>query len=279
MIYFNNQFVTNEQFVVHADNRAFKYGDAVFESLLVIHQEAPLLNYALARLKKGMALLGMEIPESWNADFFKPLIAQLCKYKDFDECRCKITVWRSGAGLYLPQTNTPALLIEVFALSNPVLEPLPSIQLGLYENYPKLMHPLSACKTSNALPYVMAALYAQQHHYDDVLLLNTENTIADAISSNIFIVKNNVVYTTQPLNGGVEGTMQTYIIDHATQLSLEITRINMTVNEVLGADEVFLTNAIQGIRPVSRFEDATYQNNFTISLLHQLKRVLLGDYK
>ncbi len=278
MIYFNNEYLHRNEFVVSANNRAFKYGDGLFESCLIVNRRAPLLSYNYDRLLKGMHLLDINLPGNWDIAFFDNIITTLCAKWQIANARCKITVWRSGGGLYQPESNEPDLLVEVYELATLPFEHNNNlITLGLYDEIPRLIHPISACKTANALPYVLAANYAAVHKKEDVILLNTAGFIADAISSNIFIVKNNAVYTTLPLNGGIEGTMQAYICDNATNLNIAVSRINMTVSEVLGADEVMLTNAIQGIKFVGKFQDSIYTNNFSAKLLKNLKVRILSQ--
>lgn len=275
MVYFNNRYIPAQSFAVNSGNRAFKYGDALFETLLLINKKTPLLSYNLQRLKKGMQLLGILIPENWNISFFENIITTITNELGLENGRCKITVWRDGGGFYKPEINDAALLIEITPITLPVLTYVEkNLVLGVYADYPKMIHPVSACKTANALPYVLAARYAVAHQMDDVLLLNTEDFIADALSSNVVIVKNNAFYTTTPMNGGVEGTMQNFICDHAADLDISISRMPMTVGEVLSADEVLLTNAIQGVLPVTRFQGAVYENNSAIELLQKLKALI-----
>lgn len=278
MIYFNNVFIHRNEFAVSASNRAFKYGDGLFESCLIAGRKIPLLKYNIRRLREGMRLLGIHIPDNWDLAFFENIVTTLCAKNDLNNARCKITVWRSGEGLYLPESNEPALLIETFQLNSPIFEiNKTGLTIGLFNEIPRLIHPLSGCKTANAIPYVLAANFAKANNFDDVLLLNTEGYIADAISSNIFIVQHNTVYTTNIQNGGVEGTMQAFICDNAARLNIALSRINMTIAEVLGADEVMLTNAISGIKSVSRFQDRTYTNNLTVKLLSSLNRLILHE--
>jgi branched-chain amino acid aminotransferase len=280
MIFYNEEFMEAGAFAVTAGNRAFKYGDGVFETALVINKKVPLLNYNINRLKKGMALLGIEEPSNWNLQHFASIITKLCEQSDTENGRCKITVWRSGGGLYLPVTNTADCLIEIFPQeTNPLISKGSPLVLGVYDDYPKMIHPLSACKTSNAIPYILAANYAKQNGFDDVLLLNTNDEIADSISSNLFIVKNNTCYTTSVMNGGVEGTMQAYILANAASLGIKVDRIPMSISDVMSANEVMLTNAISGIKPVTQFQDVVFKNNFAIELLGKLKWLLEQDAK
>lgn len=277
MIYHNNAYLPKAEFTVSSNNRAFKYGDGLFESCLVINGKAPLLNYNLTRLKKGMQLLGIHVLDEWDLNYFEKIIANISEKSILTNARCKITVWRAGDGLYLPESNEPELLIELHELKNPPFTTVDEkCKLGLFEAVPRQIHPLSALKTNNAIPYILAANFASKNKFDDVLLLNTEGCIADAISSNVFIVKNNTYYTTVLNNGGIHGTMQSFICDNAANLNIEVGRINMTVSEVLSADEVLLTNAIQGVKLISAFQDSYYVNKLGSKLLGDLNAYILS---
>ena len=234
MIFYNEEFMEAGAFAVTAGNRAFKYGDGVFETALFINKKVPLLNYNINRLKKGMALLGIEEPSNWNLQHFASIITKLCEQSDIENGRCKITIWRSGEGLYLPVTNTADCLIEIFPQeTNPLISKGSPLVLGVYDDYPKMIHPLSACKTSNAIV----------------------------------------------MNGGVEGTMQAYILANAASLGIKVDRIPMSISDVMSANEVMLTNAISGIKPVTQFQDVVFKNNFAIELLGKLKWLLEQDAK
>ncbi|MBC8045427.1 MAG: aminotransferase class IV [Fimbriimonadaceae bacterium] len=270
-IYYNANYINSDELKISSSSRAFKYGDGLFESLLVINQNPVFLEYNLKRLFKGMQLLEIEIPEDWDNDFLKASITKLSKKNRYKNARCKITVWRGGEGLYKPEKNQPELLIELTEHENKYFElNEDGIVAGLFDKMQKQLTPLSACKTLNAIPYVMAAKYAHEQNLNDVVLLNTDGKIADAISSNIFLVLNNAVFTTEENNGGVEGTMQQVIYEHAEEWNLKLERIEITKKELLMADEFFLTNAIQGIKWVKQFEEKRYTNEFAKKLTELL---------
>jgi branched-subunit amino acid aminotransferase/4-amino-4-deoxychorismate lyase len=78
---------------------------------------------------------------------------------------------------------------------------------------------------------------------------------------------------------GVEGTMQAYILANAASLGIKVDRIPMSISDVMSANEVMLTNAISGIKPVTQFQDVVFKNNFAIELLGKLKWLLEQDAK
>ena len=105
----------------------------------------------------------------------------------------------------------------------------------------------------------MAAQYAQQHGFDDVLILNQYGRVAEAISSNVFIAKNNILYT-PPLNEApVNGIVRKLLLQH-NNLNYKVAEKPLTVDDFLDADECFLTNTIQGLVSVDCFRRKQYGN-------------------
>lgn len=275
MIYYNGSYIDDAALPIHTQNRAFKYGDGVFESCLLHEGHAPLLPYNLARLNRGMRILQLHSPEFWDEAFFLSVFRELAQAHSLNTARMKITVWRTGAGLYTPEQNEAELLVEIFPLEIPPFSTAPgSCRLGVYTETPRIVHPLSSCKTMNALPYVLAGLFARREGYDDVLLLNTDGGIADAISSNLFILRGQTLITTPPLNGGVAGTMQEWLCDHAGDLGYGINRMPLTPDDLYDASAILLTNAIQGIRGVTQFGQHTFDNKKALSLLEEARTLL-----
>lgn len=275
MIYFNGNYLDDASLQIDAQNRAFKYGDALFESCLYTEGKVPLIAYNEWRLKTGMQLLQMEIPEYWTLSYFTDIACELAKVHGLTTARIKYTVWRNGAGLYAPKQHDVSLLVEIFPLDYTPFSTAPGhCSLGIYKEYPRLIHPLSSCKTANALHYVLAGIYAQKEGYDDVLLLNTNEEIADAIASNIFLLSGHTLITTENLNGGVRGTMQQWLCENAEDLGYQITRKALVPDDLPDAEALFLTNAIQGIRPVTRFREGSFDNKKPLALLQDVRAIL-----
>lgn len=275
MVYYNGTYVDSTIGIVDVQNRSFKYGDAVFESCLYNSGKIPLLAYNLARLFRGCSLLHFSIPPYWQAAFFENIVHELAVHHGLQTARIKITVWRSGAGLYRPQQHSVDMLIEIFPLEHtPFSAAKRAYAVDVYAEFPKLIHPISACKTANALTYVLAGIYAEQHALDDVFLINTEGELADAISSNIWMLSGHTLVTTPELNGGVRGTMQEWLCDHAEDLGYQLNRKPINPDDPLDAEAVFVTNAIQGLIPVTRYRNRVFENNKPIQLLTDIRSLL-----
>jgi len=276
MVYYNNNYLDTPEGILHTSDRAFRYGDGLFESCLIADGKIPLMSLHVNRLLKGMGILGIDIPEYFMPGYFHAIFQELAKHHGLQSARGKITIWRSGEGFYLPTSNAPKLLVEIFPLSNgPFVPDTVNGRLGIFREIPRVMHPLSSVKTMNALPYVLAANYASGNGWDDVLLLNTEGAIADSVNSNVWILRNGQLQTTNSANGGVEGTMQAWLLDNASAFGLHAERTNLLPDDLEQAEAIFLTNAIQGIKPVTRFLNRSFENKFPVQLLQDIRQMLI----
>ena len=132
------------------------------------------------------------------------------------------------------------------------------------------MDSFSNCKHNNYLPYTMAALYAQQQQWNDAIVLNTAERICDASIANVFIIKAGTVYTCPLQEGCVAGIMRKFILDNLPALGLAVSEQPISTADLLAADEVFLTNAVTGIRWVGRCQNSRYGNRLSNHIFDRL---------
>jgi len=271
LVYYNDRFIETHDVGIDSTNRSFRYGDGLFETIFIAGGVPAFIQLHIERLMSGMLAMGISIPENWSPEFFKTTIQELCNKNSYTNARCRLTVWRSGAGFYLPQTDASELLIELSESSNADYQlNEKGLKLGVFENIPKLIHPISAFKTANALVYVMAAKFAKQNGYDDVLVLNNEGRVADAISSNLFYYKDRSLFTPAADEGGVDGVMKKNVITVCRREGIEVNEIKMTAQGLQTAEEIFLTNAINGLQWVEWFENKYYVKQFATDLIYIL---------
>lgn len=268
-LFFNDSYIDNSALHLHADNRSFKYGDGLFETIFISNKKAAFLDLHLQRLKEGMELLQINIPEQWQIDFFQEKITALCVLNNFQHARCRLTVWRGGEGHYTPVSNDAQLLIELFRRpSGDYLLNAEGLHLGEYKGLPKPRHALSAHKTANALIYVLAAKYAHEQNVDDVVVLNDAGGIADCISSNIFLYRQNKLITPASNEGGVHGIMKKVVMYVCRMEGIEILEQQLKPDELENGNEIFLTNAIHGVQWIKKYRQRTYYNNFSKDLTY-----------
>ncbi|MDY6800721.1 MAG: aminotransferase class IV [Bacteroidota bacterium] len=274
-ILFNGNYHRKEDFGLSHNNRAFCYGDALFETMYANGTQIQFFPDHMIRLRFGMKALGMEIPVNIEKDTIeKEIIKLLHKNKLFQGVRIRLTVFRNEGGKYTPKDNSVSYLVETEYLENAqYLLNTKGLSIGIFDQIKKPANKLSNLKSANALIYIQAGLYAQQNNYDDCLLINEQNHLVEGINSNLFLIKDNTLYTPPLSDGPVAGIMRKQILKIADSLNIKIMN-NQSCEEqqLLQADEVFLTNSISGIRWVVGYKGRRYFNHTAKLLVDALNK-------
>lgn len=271
----NNGVLINVQtFALKAGNRSHLYGDGLFESIRVINGE--LLNFTnhYNRLIDGMRVLKMKCQSSFTEEFLKGQIIQLLEQNNITEGgKVRLSVDRKQGGTFLPKTNEIDFFIEANPLPhNEFILNEAGYSVDLYNDIKKPITILSNYKTKNCLLYVMSKLTAKEKGVDDLLIQNDKMGIIEGSSANLFVISNGVLYTPSLDLGCLGGTMRMQIINLAIANNMKVYECNITPQNLLVADEVLLTNAIQGITWVGAFRTKRYFNtvaNQLVNLLNQ----------
>ena len=274
----NGTIVSAEQPVVTARNRSFRYGDALFESIRFTNSQPQFLKEHLQRLFTGMKVLKMQKDNLYSESFFENAILELAlKNSITTDGRIRLTVYRNDGGLYTPDNNSTAYLIEITPLNDVgYFLNQKGITVDLFNDFKKQKNTLSSIKSANSIIYVLAGIYKSQNQLDDCIILNDESHIIESISSNIFAVKNGVLYTPPIADGCVDGVMRKKIIEIAQTNRIAVYEISVMQNVLLGADELFLTNAISGIRWVVAYKQKRYFNNTSKKLIEKLNELAVS---
>lgn len=247
------------------------YGDGVFESMLLKNNQIALWPYHFQRLTNSLQYLGIHFDLS--AETLLQIIQNHLTQNALNHeplVRIRLTIYRQSQGLYLPQTNHFAFDITATAYQTP--PPVNTINTINYytENLKIAQSPLSNHKTTSSALYVLAALYKQQQNLDEIILLNQYQRIVEAGSSNIYLLKNNQIRTPLLTEGPINGVFRTFLLDN-----FNIEETTITQNDLETADEVFTSNAIQGLRPVVHSPlGKPYQTTQTNKLMHNIKQIL-----
>jgi branched-subunit amino acid aminotransferase/4-amino-4-deoxychorismate lyase len=248
---------------LHATNRAFKFGDALFESIRIINGKPVNIDNHIKRIIAGMQTFQITIPPSFTVDFFKNHLLFLAnKNKVSTGGRARLTVYRDSNGFYLPENNNAGFVIEVEPYEhNKFMLNEKALSVDIYDEIKKPYTKISAFKSANAMLYIMAVLYAQKNNLDDALLINDKGNIIEATSSNVFLVSNGVLYTPPIQEGCIGGTMRMLIINTAIANGIKVYECNLTPQNCLAADEILLTNALKGIQWVGSYRSKRYFND------------------
>lgn len=245
-------------------NRAFRYGDGLFETVLVRHGTAIHWDAHMQRMKEGMAILGLDSSAAgmdslaWR-ESVEEAVGKLLKDQDATaHGRLRITVYRAGGGLYLPQQDTPELLAEIHPLPGDPWQLRPPLHLCIAHDYPVVHSPLSAVKSLNALPYVMAARHAAAQRMDGAILRNPRNELVECTAANLFLVQQNRILTPWLGSGCLPGILRTRVMALAQGLGMRVQAMPLPLQRLDDASEIFVTSAIQGLQPVGSILETTY---------------------
>ena len=213
----NGHYFETDQPLLTVNNRAFCYGDSLFETLRFTNFKTQFLQDHLQRLFNGMTILKMHIPEQFTETFFDESISKLAKKNGItSDGRIKITIYRNQGGLYAPDDNTISYLMECSPLEeNGYTLNFKGYTVDLYSDLKKSQSVLSSIKSGNSAIYVMAGIHKNINFLDECILMNEKGNITEAISSNIFAVKNGVLYTPPIADGCINGVMRKKIIEIA----------------------------------------------------------------
>jgi branched-chain amino acid aminotransferase len=172
--------------------RAFLYGDLIFETLLVQHGTIPHVARHYRRLAHSAHLLKLDLGNLNEEKFTHEIHTAVTEFSiqnpNISTLRARFVLYRDSHGFYLPNSNSSKYHISIFRFEPKT--PMEPLKIGLYKEQRKAPGPLSNLKTGNALVYVMAAIWAKENHLDDALILNTNGEIIEATASNIFWQKN-----------------------------------------------------------------------------------------
>ncbi|MCO5235885.1 MAG: aminotransferase class IV [Chitinophagaceae bacterium] len=274
----NGQLFREGKAVISPDNRSFRYGDGLFETIRVVKEKIIFKELHFERLLQGMRLLQLSIPEFFTPAHLEDDILSLCeKNRIGDSAVIRMVVFRSNGGLYDLEDLRPNYIIQGTALPAPptATEPSEGLVVDICPEATKACNIFSKIKSNNFLPYVMAALYARQNGLDDALVLNQYGRVADATIANVFWIKNGTICTPPLSEGGIAGVTRQYLLQKLPQSGFTVREQPLTPEDLQEADEVFLTNVIKGVRSVGRWRQARYSGDITKAI----RRLILELWK
>ncbi len=260
---YNGRFFTDNEKVLSKDDRSFRYGDGLFETMKLIKGNILLRDHHFERLFSGLDILKIKIPVQFTKQKIEKEIKELIKKNECEEsARIRLSVSRGNGGLY-DHDNKLSYLIECWPLDQKDLNENGLI-IDIFPDARKGIDVFSNFKSANYLPYVMAAIWAKENKLNDALILNQHDRICDSTIANVFWVKDNNIFT-PPLNEGcVAGVMRRKILELVTRNSDHLMQEAILSQEILlQADEIFLTNAITGIRWVKECRGKVYKNTIS----------------
>jgi branched-chain amino acid aminotransferase len=271
MLYVNSNgtILENDGPTIQAGNRGHLYGDGVFESIRIIRGRPVNLTNHILRMLEGAKMIKMRAANYLNESFFADKISELLQKSGITEAgRCRISLDRAMGGSYIPESNEIEFFIEVYPMeSNSFKLNQRGLEVDLFVDLKKSKSKLSNYKTKNGLIYILAAIAAKEKNLDDYLISNSQGGVLESTSANLFVVSNGVLYTPSLEEGCLAGTMRMQVINLAIKNGIKVYECNVLPQNLLVADEIFLTNAIKGIVWVSGFRTKRYFSTIAKKLI------------
>jgi len=277
MINHNEILVASDSPLFKAGNRAFQYGDQLFETIRVSNGQLVFWDDHYFRMMGGACMLRMEIPMHFNQDFFEEEIQKTLEASNLKGANAKVrlNLYRNSGGLYRPTDRGISFLIEVFELDSDKFElNKEGLNIDVFTDHSKPNHALSNIKGLNSIVSVLAGIFAQEHQLDDVLLLNDKGFVAEAISSNVFLVKASTLITPPESAACVSGIIRKNIIENADRWGYTIEEKDFKSFDLIKADEVFLTNSVKGVCWVSNYKKKAFAQKVSLDICAKLNELI-----
>ncbi len=269
MINYNGNIVSKNSTELSVDNRAFKYGDALFETIKVVNSKIIFSEDHYFRLMASMRMLRMKIHMEFTLEFFENEILKTIEVNKLIDARIRFSIFRQDGGLYLPENNAINYLIEAHEL---IILFKKEYEIDLFKDYYVYSGMLSTLKTNNRILNVVASIYVDENDLDNCILLNEKKHITEALNANIFLVKDNQIVTPSLSEGCLKGIMRKNIIAMLLKdPNYEIIEREILPFELQKVDEVFLSNSIIGIQAVTKYRKKTYSTIVSTGLKNKLK--------
>ncbi|MDO5968231.1 aminotransferase class IV [Flavivirga aquimarina] len=269
-----NGNILEESTILSIENRGYNYGDALFETIKASFGNILFWEDHYFRLMASMRIMRMEIPMSFTMEYLEEQILSTLESNELlkSSARVKLIVHRNEGGLYTPNSNDVSFIISV----KPIQDDFYLLQDSFYEvdlfkdHYvsPSL---LSTLKTNNKALNVVGSIYVKENNLHNGIVLNTNKHVIEALNGNIFLVKGNIIKTSPISDGCLKGIMRKQIIDIIKSLpDYDIVEESISPFELQKADEIFITNVIVGIQPVTKYRKKVYLNEVSKNLLQKL---------
>lgn len=270
----NGNIVDSNEATLSVSNRGYTYGDAVFETIRVINGKLMFWEEHYFRLMSSMRIMRMEIPATFSPEFLEQGIKDLLEANELldSPARIRFSVHRKEGGFYNPQTNDIGYVITARELFDPFyLMNEDFYEVELFKDHYVNSGLLSTIKTNNKAINVLGSIYAKENSYDNCLLLNENKSVIEALNGNLFLVKGKVIKTPPTTDGCLKGILRGKIIEIVKKLP-DYTLVEESISpfELQKADELFITNVVVGIQPVSKYRKKEFNKEVAKELLTKL---------
>jgi branched-chain amino acid aminotransferase len=252
------KFERIDELFISNDNRAFYYGDGFFETMILKDGELLFQKSHQKRINKSLSTLEIEESPASDLDWLKSQLQEITKNKS--TYRIRMTIYRKSEGYYTPNENEAGIHLRIKEIDHNYSVYNNGINISLYHDEQKSTGKFSMIKSIGSSLYVHAGIYAKKMKVDDCLLFNCRDEIMEATSSNLYIINGDSIITPPIESGCIDGIFRRFMLDHSRKLGFTIKEERIIKNDLLHADEIWLSNVVSGLRWVENFKGQKYSN-------------------
>lgn len=270
----NNERIEENQAVILSNNRGYAYGDALFETIKVLNGKLLFWEDHYFRLMASMRILRMEIPMSFTMEFLEEAIFKQIEFSNLLNLpvRVKLMINRVEGGLYTPKDNSINYIISCKTIAHSLYNnEYDTYEVDIFKDFYVSPGLISTLKTNNKIINVVGSVYAKENNLQNCFLLNSNKSVVEALNGNLFLVKGNSIKTPPILDGCLKGVMRKQIIELIEGSNNYVFKEeSISPFELQKADELFITNVIKGIQPVTKYRKKVYKNTIAKDLINKL---------
>jgi len=264
MVNYNGDLVAFDDVIITPNNRAYKYGDSVFETIKIINGKLVFWEDHYFRLMASMRMLRMRIPMNFTLEFLEEEILKIVSIKSENNLRVRLCITRKDGGFYTPTTNEIDYLIESSEIKFITKD---KYTLDLFKDFYIYSGYLSTIKTNNKLINTLASIFAKENELDNCILLNERKGIVEATNASLFLIQGTLIKTPLLSEGCLKGIAREKVINIIKSSSdYDIEEAVISPFEIQKADELFITNSIIGIQPVTNYRKKVFSTDISKKL-------------
>lgn len=276
MINYNGEILPSDNNLSNS-NRAFLYGDGVFETLKIVNNKILYLEDHYFRLMASMRIVRMKIPNNFTLEYLETQILNLAKAQNCENsARVRFTVFRNDGGFYLPNNNSVSFQIQVFPLENKLYSfSDANYEVDLYKDFFISKQLLSTIKTTNKMINITGSIFAEENDLQNCILLNNDKNVVEALNGNLFMMMGTKLITPPISEGCLNGIMRKQVLQIAKKIeAIEVIEDVISPFDLQKANELFITNVISGIQPITKYRKKDYKSDLSKEILTSLNSLI-----
>ncbi|HFB64237.1 MAG TPA: D-amino-acid transaminase [Aeromonadales bacterium] len=277
IVYINGQFMPKEKAQVSVMDRGFLYGDGVYEVIPVYNGKLFLFEDHIKRLNYSLEQIRLDV--DWSKQQWQQMMENLIEKNGAGNLGLYLQVTRGAAEKRLhtfPEKVTPTVFAMVWTLSEPAqVEDIPPCKVITTED---IRWKRCDIKSISLLGNVLMSQLAREANVDEAFVVN-DGIVTEGASSNFFVVKDGRVMTSPGDNRILGGITRKMVIDLLARQGLEVEEKELLLQEVMDADEIWLTSSTKEIRPVIEVDGLAVGDGQPGTLWKQTASLFLEDKK